>query len=74
MQQRVVEEIERVIRDEVDRGTYEPPVSPQILAYSVVRLTESFLYPDAALGDESDVVQLREVQAVLLGVQPKRRV
>ena len=68
VQPRVVEEVERVIRDEVETGAYRPLIAPERLAYAIVRLAESFLYPDAALGDQSDVVQLREVQAVLLGV------
>ncbi len=74
VQSRVVEEIERVIREEVDGGHYRPPIAPATLAYAIVRLTESFLYPDAALGDESDVVKLRAVHGVLLGVETRRGV
>ncbi len=74
VQPRVVAEIEAVIRDEVELGAYEPPIAAGTLAYAIVRLAESFLYPDAALGGQSDVVGLRDVQALLLGLGAQRRV
>jgi AcrR family transcriptional regulator len=70
VQPRVVATVERMIVDEVDAGAFEPPVAPEILAYTIVRLAESFMYNDAIIGLRGDAERLRQVQAVLLGVKP----
>jgi AcrR family transcriptional regulator len=68
VQPRVVATIERLIRAEIDAGTFTPAVAPESLAYAIVRLAEAFLYNDAIIGIRGDTERLREVQAALLGV------
>ena len=68
VQPRMVAAVERVICAEVDAGTFAPAVAPESLAYAIVRLAESFLYNDAIIGIRGDTERLREVEAVLLGV------
>ncbi len=68
VQPRVVAAVERLIRAEIDAGTFAPAVAPGSLAYAIVRLAESFLYNDAIIGIRGDTDRLREVEAVLLGV------
>jgi AcrR family transcriptional regulator len=68
VQPRAVDTIRRFIQDEVDRGTYEPPVDPSTLAYAIVRLAEAFLFNDATAALRGDVDRLREIEAALLGV------
>ena len=68
VQPRMVELIAGLIEEEVEAGTYEPPVEPSTLGYAIVRLAEAFLFNDAVAGIRGDVDRLREVEAALLGV------
>jgi AcrR family transcriptional regulator len=68
VQPRVVAAVERVIRAEIDAGTFTSAVSSDVLAYAIVRLAESFLYNDAIVGIRGDTERLRAVEAALLGV------
>jgi AcrR family transcriptional regulator len=66
---RVVE----LLKEEIDRevaGGYEPPSDPDVIAYAIVRMGESFLYADASRGFRGDFDRLRAVYAALLGVKP----
>jgi AcrR family transcriptional regulator len=67
VQPRMVAMIREVIEDELDAGTYEPPVDPDTLAYAIVRLAEAFIFNDAIGDIRGDVDRLREVEAALLG-------
>jgi AcrR family transcriptional regulator len=64
---RVVELINEAIDGEVARG-YRPPADPDVIAYAIVRMGESFLYADASSGFRGDFGRLRHVYAALLGV------
>jgi AcrR family transcriptional regulator len=66
---RVVELIREEIDREVARG-YQPPSDPDLIAYAIVRMGESFLYADASSGFRGDFDRLRDVYAALLGVKP----
>lgn len=66
---RVVALIKEAIDAEVARG-YAPPADPDVLAYAIVRMGESFLYADASSGFQGDFDRLRDVYAALLGVKP----
>ena len=68
VQPRIVAMITELIAEEVQRGTYEPPVDPSTLGYAIVRLAEAFLFNDAVAGMRGDVERLREVEGALLGV------
>jgi AcrR family transcriptional regulator len=67
VQPRMVALIREAIDDEVDAGTYRPPVDTDTLAYAIVRLAEAFLFNDAVADIRGDVDRLREVEAALLG-------
>jgi AcrR family transcriptional regulator len=69
VQPRVVATIQKLIEEEVQAGRFEPAVSPDFLAYGMVRLGEAFLYNDTAIGVRGDTRHLREMQAVLLGLR-----
>jgi AcrR family transcriptional regulator len=68
VQPRLVSAVERFIDAEIDAGTFASPVAPGVLAYSIVRLGEAFIYNDAVVGIKGDVERLHEVEAALLGV------
>ena len=68
VQPRIVDLITALITEEVEAGTYEPPVEPAILGYAIVKLAQAFLFNDAVAGIRGDVDRLREVEAALLGV------
>lgn len=67
VQPRMVQTIERMIREEADAGRYAPKIDPNVLAYAIVRLGEAFLYNDAIAGIRGDTERLREIEAALLG-------
>ncbi|MCP2288649.1 transcriptional regulator, TetR family [Nocardia amikacinitolerans] len=58
---------ELIARVEEEDG-YRPPLERELLAYTLVRIGEAFLYTDTAAGIRNDVDRLREVQSVLLGI------
>jgi AcrR family transcriptional regulator len=68
VQPRIVAAIQRIIEAEVDAGRYVPKVTPNTLAYAIVRLGEAFLYNDAIAGIRGDTDRLREIEAALLGL------
>ena len=68
VQPRVVGAIERLIDREIETGAFSSAIAPSTLAYAIVRLGESFLYNDAAIGIRGDTDRLREVEAAILGV------
>jgi AcrR family transcriptional regulator len=67
VQPRMVQTVERMIREEADAGRYAPKIDPNVLAYAIVRLGEAFLYNDAIAGIRGDTERLREIEAALLG-------
>jgi AcrR family transcriptional regulator len=70
---RVVDCIERLIDVEVQNGSFVSPTSSAVLAYSIVRLGEAFLYNDAIAGIRGDTTRLRQVEAALLGVDVREK-
>jgi AcrR family transcriptional regulator len=68
VQPRIVELITALIVEEVEAGTYEPPIEPALLGFAIVKLAQAFLFNDAVAGIRGDVDRLREVEAALLGV------
>src|SRR3954447_1306397 len=66
----LVGRITALIEDEVEAGTYEPPVDAATLGFAIVRLAEAFLLDDVVAGIRADVGRLRAVEAALLGVRP----
>jgi len=68
-QPRMVGKITSLIEDEVRAGTFASPVEPAILGYAIVRLAEAFLFNDAMHGIRGDVDRLREIEALILGVE-----
>ena len=69
MQPRNVASIARLIDAEIDSGHYVAPIPVDVLAYSLVRLGEAFIYNDALAGIRGDTDRLRQVEAALLGVR-----
>ena len=67
VQPRAVAAIQRLIEAEMQAGNYAPPLDPALLSYAIVRLAESFLYNDAAVGIRGDYERLGQVEAALLG-------
>jgi AcrR family transcriptional regulator len=69
VQPRVVATVTRLIDAEVNEGHYAAPIPADVLAYSITRLGEAFIYNDALAGIRGDTERLRQVEAALLGVR-----
>ena len=72
VQPRMVALVERMIDEEIEAGHFRASIAPPTLAYAIVRLAESFLYNDAMFGIRGDTERLHELEAVLLGLEPRR--
>ncbi|HEX8714438.1 MAG TPA: QsdR family transcriptional regulator [Solirubrobacteraceae bacterium] len=70
VQPRIVATVQRLIDEEVAAGRFEPVIDAGFLAYGIVRLGEAFLYNDTIIGVRGDTGNLREIEAVLLGLRP----
>lgn len=70
VQPRVVAAVAELIARTEDDDGYFPPLERSLLAYSLVRLGEAFLYNDNVAGIRGDVDRLHRVQAALLGLPP----
>ncbi|MFG1796071.1 QsdR family transcriptional regulator [Nocardia sp. NPDC049149] len=64
----VVTAVRELIARAEREDAYIPPVEAGLLAYTLVRLGEAFLYNDNVAGIRGDVDRLHEVQAALLGI------
>ena len=73
VQPRMVAAIERLIDAEIEPALRARRRARRDLAYAIVRLAEAFLYNDAIIGIRGDAARLRQVEAALLGVEPRRR-
>jgi hypothetical protein len=55
-----------LITEQVESGGLSPVLEVDTLAYTLIRVAESFLYSDAIAGSEPDVDRAVEVVRVLL--------
>ncbi|MFI9508209.1 QsdR family transcriptional regulator [Nocardia sp. NPDC052566] len=73
VQPRVIAATDQLIaRAEAEDG-YRPPLDRALLAYTLVRLCEAFLYNDSVAGIRGDIDRLRAVSIALLGLADHRR-
>lgn len=73
VQPRVLTAVEQLITRAEEQDGYIPQLERPLLAYSLVRLGEAFLYHDNVTGLRGDVDRLHQVQAALLGVDLPRK-
>ncbi len=69
VQPRMVAAVQAMIDEEIAAG-YRPALAPDLLAYTIVRLAEAFLYNDVAAGIAGENERLRQIEAALLGLDP----
>ncbi|MEP7177989.1 MAG: QsdR family transcriptional regulator [Pseudonocardiales bacterium] len=67
VQHRMVELVERLLREEQDGGRLSHPLPLPDLAYLIMRISESFIYTDLITGDPPDAAKARTAIAALLG-------
>jgi AcrR family transcriptional regulator len=65
-QDRLVATVQRLVTDEIERGTFAPRGDVGLLSYAVVRLIEGFVYNDAILEREPAVDEALGVIQLLL--------
>jgi AcrR family transcriptional regulator len=66
VQHRMVDMVERLLRDEQGRGNLPHPLPLPDLAYLIMRISESFIYTDLITGDPPDATKARTAIAALL--------
>ena len=57
---------EALLEEEAAKGAIHLPVDAHTLAYSIVRISESFLYADLIVGEEPDITKAIEILRLLL--------
>jgi hypothetical protein len=70
VQARMIAASRELLEAEVARGTLKPALGLDTLAYTLIRVAESFLYRDVIAGTDPDVDRAVEVVRVLLYAQP----
>lgn len=68
VQPKAVAAVEALITRTESEDGYQAILDRPLLAYTLIRLLEAFLYSDNAAGIRGDVDRLRQVQAALLGI------
>ena len=66
VQGRMVAATREILTEQIEAGALSPRLDVDTLAYTVIRVAESFLYSDVIAGSEPDVDQAVEVVRVLL--------
>lgn len=67
LQRQVVGAVERLLKQEEDRGHLQHPMNNHDLAYLIIRIAESFIYTDLITGDPPDAWKAQVAVAALLG-------
>jgi len=70
VQARMIAASRELLEAEVSRGTLKPALGLDTLAYTLIRVAESFLYRDVIAGSDPDVDRAVEVVRVLLYAPP----
>jgi AcrR family transcriptional regulator len=70
VQERMIAAARALIAEQVDAGALQPALDLDTLAYTLIRVAESFLYSDVITGSEPDVDKAVDVAAALLGATP----
>ena len=65
-QPRLIDAIERLLREEADAGRLELPVDLHEVAYVIVRLIESYTYLDLITGEQPDARRAEPILRLLL--------
>jgi AcrR family transcriptional regulator len=73
VQARMIAVSRELLDEQIDAGALTPALDPDALAYTIVRIAESFLYSDVIAGSEPDIEQAVEVVRVLLHAPPPPR-
>jgi hypothetical protein len=68
-----VQAVERLLKQEEDRGNLRHPLDNHDLAYLIIRIAESFIYNDIITGEEPDAAKAEVAVAALLGADLSAR-
>lgn len=65
-QPRLIDAVEQLLREEVARGALDLPVDLHDVAYTIVRIIESYVYLDRITGEEPDAARAESILGLLL--------
>ena len=66
VQARTIANLERLLQEEIDSGHMTLPVSAAVMAYSLTRMIESFLYADLITGEIPDLENASKIIRLML--------
>ena len=66
VQARTIANLEQLLEEEIDAGRLSLPVEPQVMAYALTRIVESFLYADLITGATPDLENASSILRLML--------
>ncbi|MFP6807916.1 MAG: QsdR family transcriptional regulator [Pseudomonadales bacterium] len=66
VQARTIANLEKLLQEEIDLGHMVLPVSSAVMAYSLTRMIESFLYADLITGEVPDLENASKIIKLML--------
>ena len=66
VQGRTIANIQKLLEEEVDAGHMTLPVAPDVMAYALTRIAESFLYADLITGATPELDNASEILKLML--------
>lgn len=66
VQERTIANLRKLLEEEVEAGHMTLPVAPDVMAYALTRIVESFLYADLITGDAVDLDSASSVLQLML--------
>lgn len=66
VQGRTIDNVRRLLEEELEAGTLELAVEPGVMAYALTRMVESFLYADLIVGGKPDLDSAARILGLML--------
>jgi hypothetical protein len=66
VQKRTIANLQQLLEEEVNAGHMSLPVAPEVMAYALTRIVESFLYADLITGTAPDLENASSIAKLML--------
>ena len=72
VQERTIANLQWLLEEEIDAGHMSLPVTPDVMAYALTRIVESFLYSDLIIGAAAELENASSIVKLMLCQDPQR--